>query len=168
MVRSSKCQGGQTGGFGGQQPDLHRTAFGKSPWPSRTLLRSGSLLARSCGHMSARESLRLSRNCLVDFKEQTVSRGFVKYRLSDVEARILEFFAESLGSPVSAEAAMERIWPGNSAGTRDNFNVQIRRIRSRIEDHPGRPRHLLCVRGMGSCAFGVQIREHAHVATRST
>ncbi|MHB9039007.1 MAG: winged helix-turn-helix domain-containing protein [Armatimonadota bacterium] len=92
---------------------------------------------------------RLSANCVVNLDEQTVIRGFREFRLTDLEFLILECLIDNAGHPVSANVLIQRIWSGRRSGNRENLNVQIGKIRKRVEEDPSHPQHLLSIHGVG-------------------
>jgi DNA-binding response OmpR family regulator len=66
-----------------------------------------------------------------------------------MEAELLRYLIRSAGQVVSRKAILENVWGlREDTDTRaiDNFIVRLRRY---IEDDPGRPRHLLTIRGVG-------------------
>ncbi len=91
----------------------------------------------------------LSDSCFIDADDQTVCRAGRTYRLTDIEYRILCLLIERVGQPVCAEEIISHIWTGGGTGTRENLNVQIGKIRRRIEPSPRTPKHLLSIRGVG-------------------
>jgi len=71
------------------------------------------------------------------------------FPLTLMEANILRYLVHHEGKPVSRKALLEEVWGlREDTDTRaiDNFIVRLRKY---IEDDPGRPRHLLTVRGVG-------------------
>jgi DNA-binding response OmpR family regulator len=71
------------------------------------------------------------------------------FPLTLMEANILRYLVQHEGKPVSRKALLEEVWGlREDTDTRaiDNFIVRLRRY---IEDDPGRPRHLVTVRGVG-------------------
>jgi DNA-binding response OmpR family regulator len=71
------------------------------------------------------------------------------FPLTLMEANILRYLVQHEGKPVSRKALLEEVWGlREDTDTRaiDNFIVRLRKY---IEDDPGRPRHLLTVRGVG-------------------
>ena len=71
------------------------------------------------------------------------------YPLTLMEANVLRYLVQHEGKPVSRKMMLEQVWGlHEDTDTRaiDNFIVRLRRY---IEDEPGRPRHLLTVRGVG-------------------
>ncbi len=71
--------------------------------------------------------------------------------LTSGEAAILKLLAKELGAPVSREQ-LAAVLPG-SAGER-SIDVQITRLRKKIEESEGRPVHLQTVRGAGYVLYG--------------
>lgn len=69
--------------------------------------------------------------------------------LSVKEFGVLDFLAEAPGRPRTREEILDRVWGWDfqgSARTVDNFIVSLRQ---KVERNPGRPRHIVTVRGMG-------------------
>ncbi len=72
-----------------------------------------------------------------------------KIELSVKEFGVLDFLAEAPGRPRTREEILDRVWGWDfegSARTVDNFIVSLRQ---KLERDPGRPRHIVTVRGMG-------------------
>jgi DNA-binding response OmpR family regulator len=70
-------------------------------------------------------------------------------QLTLMEANLLRYLIEHEGKAVSRKAMLEQVWGlHEDTDTRaiDNFVVRLRRY---IENEPGKPRHLLTVRGVG-------------------
>ena len=85
----------------------------------------------------------------VDFETRQLQVGDSVRALTLTEARLLEYLIASEGSVVSRERLLEDVWGmREDTDTRaiDNFIVRLRRS---IEPDPGRPRHVLTVRGVG-------------------
>jgi len=71
------------------------------------------------------------------------------FPLTLMEANLLRYLIQHEGKPVSRKAMLEDVWGlHEDTDTRaiDNFIVRLRRY---IEAEPGKPRHLLTVRGVG-------------------
>jgi two-component system alkaline phosphatase synthesis response regulator PhoP len=69
--------------------------------------------------------------------------------LSVKEFGVLDYLAEAPGRPRTREEILDRVWGWDfegSARTVDNFIVSLRQ---KLEREPGRPRHIVTVRGMG-------------------
>ncbi len=66
-------------------------------------------------------------------------------RLTDGETQLLKILAENAGEPVSREALAN----GTSAGADRSVDVQITRLRRKIEPDPKEPIHIQTVRSIG-------------------
>lgn len=84
----------------------------------------------------------------LDALELRVASGSA-FHLTVMEADLLRYLVENAGKAVSRKAILERVWNlHEDTDTRaiDNFIVRLRRY---LDEEPGRPRHLLTVRGVG-------------------
>src|ERR1700689_1589038 len=90
------------------------------------------------------------------FGDKSIEFNLLELRVRDevfpltlMEANILRYLVEHEGKPVNRKGLLEEVGGlREDTGTRaiDNFIVRLRRY---IEDDPGRPKHLLTVRGVG-------------------
>jgi len=69
-------------------------------------------------------------------------------RLTDMEARLMRFFASQPASPVSREVLGEGMGKDSAVNDR-TIDVQVTRLRKKIESDPKNPRYLVTVRGEG-------------------
>jgi len=53
------------------------------------------------------------------------------------------------GRVLTRQQLIDRIWGGDYVGDTKTLDVHVKRLRSRIEDDPSEPRHLVTVRGVG-------------------
>ena len=81
-----------------------------------------------------------------DLARAQLKRGEESIYLTSNESAMLKLLAENTGKPVSREE-LSRTIPG--AGNERNVDVQITRLRKKIEDSEGKPLHLQTVRGAG-------------------
>ncbi len=90
------------------------------------------------------------------FKDRTIDFGKLELQvkgnitqLTLMEAELLRHLVRNSGKVVSRKSILEEVWGlHEDTDTRaiDNFIVRLRRY---IEDDPGKPKHLLTVRGVG-------------------
>ena len=78
-----------------------------------------------------------------------VRRGGEEVSLTKTEFRLLCELAASAGRLLTREILLDRVWGYDYFGDGRLVDVHVRRLRRKIEDDPGRPRHLLTVRGLG-------------------
>jgi DNA-binding response OmpR family regulator len=85
----------------------------------------------------------------IDFGTLELSVSGTKTQLTLMEAELLRHLIRNQGKVVSRKSILEEVWGlHEDTDTRaiDNFVVRLRRY---IETDPGKPRHLLTVRGIG-------------------
>jgi DNA-binding response OmpR family regulator len=85
----------------------------------------------------------------VDFNRLELHVGGQMFPLTLMEANLLRYLIQHAGKSVSRKKMLEDVWGlHEDTDTRaiDNFIVRLRRY---IEVEPGRPRHVLTVRGVG-------------------
>lgn len=85
----------------------------------------------------------------VDFQRLQLRNGQQVFQLTLMEMELLRYLIRCSGRPVSRKEVLEKVWDlKEDTDTRaiDNFIVRLRRY---IETEPGKPRHLLTVRGLG-------------------
>ena len=111
--------------------------------PRELLLRIHSILKRVPA--PPREPVRMG-DVVFDPERGDLSRGGTPIRLTDVEAALLKALAQSPGSILSREELTEAT--GATGGGRA-VDVQVTRLRRKIEPDPRLPRYLQTVRGKG-------------------
>lgn len=82
-------------------------------------------------------------------REGVVLRHGNPVALTTTELRLIEELAARLGDVVSRETLLERVWGYDFFGDSRIVDVHISRLRSKIEDDPATPRHVVTVRGLG-------------------
>ncbi len=85
----------------------------------------------------------------VDFQRLQLRAGQQVFQLTLMEMELLRYLIRCSGRPVSRKEVLEKVWDlKEDTDTRaiDNFIVRLRRY---IETEPGKPRHLVTVRGLG-------------------
>jgi two-component system alkaline phosphatase synthesis response regulator PhoP len=86
---------------------------------------------------------------VIDFANLELRTSQQTIRLTLMEAQLLRYLVKHEDKVVSRKAILEEVWGLNEdTDTRaiDNFIVRLRKY---IEDDPGKPQHLLTVRGVG-------------------
>jgi two-component system, OmpR family, alkaline phosphatase synthesis response regulator PhoP len=113
------------------------------------------LLARAGGLLRRTEWLRRPADRFsfagktIDFDTLELRVGDRVLRLTLMEANLLRYLISHEGRAISRKSMLEDVWGlHENTDTRaiDNFIVRLRRY---IEKEPGRPQHLLTVRGVG-------------------
>jgi DNA-binding response OmpR family regulator len=81
--------------------------------------------------------------------EGTVLRGGEDVHCTRTEFRLLCELGANPGKVLSREHLLDRVWGYDYFGDGRLVDVHIRRLRTKVEDDPANPRHILTVRGMG-------------------
>ncbi len=65
------------------------------------------------------------------------------------EFDLLELLLFNAGRVMTRETLIDRIWGPNYVGDTKTLDVHIKRLRSKVEDDPSRPRRIVTIRGLG-------------------
>ncbi|KAA0232534.1 MAG: Transcriptional regulatory protein CseB [Acidimicrobiales bacterium] len=82
-------------------------------------------------------------------EEGMVLKEGEEVHLTKTEFRLLVELASSPGRVFSREVLLERVWGYGYFGDGRLVDVHIRRLRTKIEQDPANPRHVVTVRGLG-------------------
>jgi DNA-binding response OmpR family regulator len=86
---------------------------------------------------------------VVDFQRFEASRSGKKLDLTALEFRLLRALVENRGRVLSIDELLERVWGKDVFLTDRVVYTHVNNLRSKIEQDPSRPRHLISVRGAG-------------------
>ncbi|PKP79494.1 MAG: DNA-binding response regulator, partial [Alphaproteobacteria bacterium HGW-Alphaproteobacteria-2] len=76
-------------------------------------------------------------------------RGSEQIRLTATEAQLMRIFAAEPGNPISRTRLIEELGRGEAQAQERAVDVQITRLRRKLETDPKQPRYLQTVRGAG-------------------
>jgi DNA-binding response OmpR family regulator len=82
-------------------------------------------------------------------EQGVVKRSGEEVHLTKTEFRLLCELATTPGKVFSREHLLERVWGYGYFGDGRLVDVHVRRLRTKVELDPARPRHVVTVRGMG-------------------
>ena len=85
----------------------------------------------------------------VDVPQHTVTRGDEEIQLTPLEFDLLVEMARKPNQVHSREELLESVWGYRNASDTRLVNVQVQRLRSKIEHDPENPEIILTVRGVG-------------------
>jgi DNA-binding response OmpR family regulator len=86
---------------------------------------------------------------IVDFDAQELRVGKDTHHLTLMETNLLRYLVERTGQAVSRKNMLEDVWNLREDTDTRAIDHFIARLRKYIEEEPGRPKHLLTVRGVG-------------------
>ncbi len=101
-------------------------------------------------HAPAEEDGRLvSGEFVLDEKSRMMTKGGQPIDLTQVEFQIMELFFRNSGTALVREKILEGVWGENYYGDVKIVDVNIRRLRMKIEEEASNPQHILTVWGYG-------------------
>lgn len=85
----------------------------------------------------------------MDVERHEVSVEGEPVRLALKEFELLEMLLRNAGRVMTRGQLIDRVWGADYVGDTKTLDVHIKRLRSKIEEDPARPVHLVTVRGLG-------------------
>ncbi len=116
--------------------------------PKELSARIRALLRRARSTDSGSAHLRFGELEIIP-DEGVVRRNGQDVHLTKTEFRLLVELASSPGRVFSREVLLERVWGYGYFGDGRLVDVHIRRLRTKVENDPANPRHVVTVRGLG-------------------
>ena len=85
----------------------------------------------------------------LNLRAREVLKNGVKIELTQIEYGLLKAFMQNIGKALSRDELLEMVWGHHYVGELKIVDVNIRRLRIKIEDSPADPTHIVTVRGYG-------------------
>jgi DNA-binding response OmpR family regulator len=104
---------------------------------------------RRLGDRIPRQSLVLGPNLTLDLHHRAATVAGTEVQLTPTESRLLHALAANLGETVTTDTLLARGWAETEEADASYVWVSMRRLRQKVEVDPGKPAHLLTVRGVG-------------------
>ena len=121
--------------------------------PTELLARVDSLYRREDIGKNAGQKGSVDEIVLGDFvlniRRRTLSKNGNNIELTQVEFQIIEYFFTNPDVALDRTDILNRVWGEAYFGEEKIVDVNIRRLRIKIEDDPSHPKHLVTVWGMG-------------------
>ena len=86
---------------------------------------------------------------VLDKKSRVLYKNGRGIDLTQVEFQIMELFFENPGTALVREKILKHVWGENYFGDVKIVDVNIRRLRMKVEDSPSSPEHIITVWGYG-------------------
>ena len=86
---------------------------------------------------------------VLDEKSRVLYKSGKPIDLTQVEFQIMELFFRNPGTALVREKILEGVWGKGYFGDVKIVDVNIRRLRMKVEDEPSSPQHILTVWGYG-------------------
>lgn len=121
--------------------------------PSELMARVDALYRRVTAAHSREEVSYLEEIKSGDFVLNLRNRSLKKHdqpvELTQVEFQIMEYFLTNPGKALSRTDILTRVWGEEYFGEEKIVDVNIRRLRMKIEEDPSEPRYIITVWGLG-------------------
>lgn len=85
----------------------------------------------------------------LNLRNRTLMKKGVPIELTQVEFQIMEYFFSSPTTALDRSAILKHVWGDAYLGEEKIVDVNIRRLRMKIEDEPSNPNHIVTVWGLG-------------------
>lgn len=122
------------------------------PYSTRELLaRMKAVLRRQAEPtvVSAPDGVLEAGSVRMDVERHIVTVNGSKVSMPLKEFELLELLLENVNRVLTRGQIIDRVWGSNYFGDTKTLDVHIKRIRSKVEEDPARPVHILTVRGLG-------------------
>ncbi|MBQ7228989.1 MAG: response regulator transcription factor [Clostridia bacterium] len=85
----------------------------------------------------------------LDIRSRTLTKNGKLIELTQVEFQIMEYFFNNPGAALSRTDILQQVWGSSYFGEEKIVDVNIRRLRMKVEDVPSSPQHLMTIWGIG-------------------
>ena len=120
------------------------------PYSTRELLaRMKAVLRRNSEPQLVEHGVLRAGPVVMDIERHMVTVNEQKIQMPLKEFELLELLMENVNRVLTRGQIIDRVWGSNYFGDTKTLDVHVKRIRSKIEDDPARPSHLMTVRGLG-------------------
>ncbi|MBQ1707014.1 MAG: response regulator transcription factor, partial [Clostridia bacterium] len=85
----------------------------------------------------------------LDVRSRTLTKNGNPIELTQVEFQIMEYFFNNPGAALSRTDILQQVWGSSYFGEEKIVDVNIRRLRMKVEDVPSSPQHLMTIWGIG-------------------
>ena len=120
------------------------------PFSSRELLaRIKAVLRRAAVPDTSKSGVLEGGGIRLDPDRAEVRAHGEEVRLTRKEFELLEYLMSNAGRALPRESLIDEVWGSDYVGDTRTLDVHMKRLRSKLESDPHRPRHLLTVRGLG-------------------
>ena len=86
---------------------------------------------------------------VLNTRNRTLEKNGTRLKLTQIEYLLMKLFMENPGKAMSREDILAAVWGGDFSGALKTVDVNIRRLRIKIESDPTEPEYLTTVWGYG-------------------
>ena len=117
--------------------------------PAELTARIDALYRRIGGENGAAPELLIQKPFVMNTRNHTLEKSGTRIRLTQVEYAILKLFMSNPGRALSREEILSSVWGRDYEGELKIVDVNIRRLRIKIEDDTANPTYITTVWGYG-------------------
>ena len=117
--------------------------------PAELTARIDALFRRLGGENGIHSELLSQGPFVMNTRNHTLEKAGVKIRLTQVEYAIMKLFMQNPGRALSREEILSAVWGRDYEGELKIVDVNIRRLRIKIEDNTANPTYITTVWGFG-------------------
>ena len=85
----------------------------------------------------------------LNLKNHSLKKNGRQIELTQVEFQIMEYFFSNPGTALDRSAILKYVWGEQYVGEEKIVDVNIRRLRMKVEDNPSSPKYIVTVWGLG-------------------
>jgi DNA-binding response OmpR family regulator len=86
---------------------------------------------------------------VIDYAQHQVTRAGQEIPLTPIEYRLLAYLAQNAGRVVTQDLLLEHVWGAEYVGESHMLQVNVNRLRRKLEPDPAHPRYILTKVGVG-------------------
>ena len=86
---------------------------------------------------------------VLNLRNRSFTKNGKPVELTQVEFQIMEYFISNAGKALKRSDILKHVWGNSYVGEEKIVDVNIRRLRMKVEDEPSSPRHIVTVWGIG-------------------
>jgi len=117
--------------------------------PAELTARVDALMRRSGGAAEDTTGLIRCEPFVLNTRNRTLEKNGERVKLTQVEYSIIHMFMQNPGKALSREEILDLVWGRDYFGELKIVDVNIRRLRLKIEDNPTNPTYITTVWGYG-------------------
>ena len=118
--------------------------------PSELMARVESVLRRvSLSDIKGEHGTLVSGMFQLDMRSRTLRRGDDRIDLTNVELQMMEYFLLNKNRTLTRRDILHSVWGGEGVNDLKIVDVNIRRLRMKVESDPSAPAHIATVWGVG-------------------
>ena len=117
--------------------------------PAELTARIDALYRRIGGESAGESDVLLSGPFVLNMRNHTLEKAGTPIRLTQAEYAIMSLFMQNPGRALSRDHILAAVWGRDYDGELKIVDVNIRRLRIKIEDNPNSPTYITTVWGLG-------------------